>query len=75
MTSQHRKISLRRLAFRVVTGVGLGATLTVGAVALAIPGGFAPVALALGAGSLVALSGLAPPHKRRVTASHARQLS
>jgi hypothetical protein len=70
MRPRIHKAALTRIAVRI----GLGATLTAGVVALAIPGGVAPVALALGAGGLVALSGLSPMARRRsrVTAPRAR---
>jgi hypothetical protein len=65
MRPRLHKAALTRFAVRL----GLGATLTAGVVALALPGGAAPVALALGAGGLVALSGLGAAKRRpRVTA-------
>jgi hypothetical protein len=68
MTRRLQRAALTRLAVRV----GLGATLTVGVVALALPGGAVPVALALGAGGLVALSGLGAGRRSRTRATAPR---
>ncbi len=69
MTRRLQRAALTRLAVRL----GLGATLTAGVVALALPGGAAPVALALGAGGLVALSGLGGARKPRSRATAPRR--
>lgn len=68
MTRRLQRAALARLAVRV----GLGATLTAGVVALALPAGLAPVALAIGAGSLVALSGLGASRRSRARATAPR---
>ncbi len=61
MTRQLHRAALTRFAVRL----GIGATLAAGVVALALPGGVAPVALAVGAGGLVALSGLGSGRRPR----------
>lgn len=68
MTRRLQRAALARLALRV----GLGTTLTVGVVALALPTGLAPVALAIGAGGLVALSGLGAVRRTRARATAPR---
>jgi hypothetical protein len=69
MTRQMHRATLARFAVRL----GLGVTLTAGVVALAVPGGAASVALALGAGSLVALSGLGGQRRSRARATAPRR--
>lgn len=69
MTRTLQRAALTRFAVRL----GLGATLTAGVVALALPGGAAPVALALGAGGLVALSGLGAVKRTRSRATAPRR--
>jgi hypothetical protein len=61
MTRQLHRATLARFAVRL----GLGAALTTGVVALSLPGGVASVALAVGAGGLVALSGLGGGRRSR----------
>jgi hypothetical protein len=70
MTRRLQRAALTRFAVRL----GLGATLTAGAVALALPGGAIPVALALGAGGLVALSGLGAGRRTRSRATAPRRV-
>ena len=69
MRPRFHKAALARLAVRV----GLGVSLTAGVLALAIPGGAASVALALGAGGFVALQALGRPRRARARAT-TRQL-
>lgn len=61
MTRQLHRATLARLAVRM----GLGAMTAVGVVALAVPAGASSVALALGAGGLIAMSGLGGERRRR----------
>ena len=68
MTRVLQRAALTRFAVRL----GLGASLTAGVVALALPGGAIPVALALGAGGLVALSGLGGNRRTRSRATAPR---
>jgi hypothetical protein len=69
MTRRLKNAALTRFAVRL----GIGATVAVGVVALALPGGAAPVALALGAGGLVALSGLGAARRTRSRATAPRR--
>ena len=69
MTRRLQRAALTRFAVRL----GIGATLTAGVVALALPGGVIPVALAFGAGGLVALSGLGAARRTRSRATAPRR--
>ena len=69
MRPLRHQATLARLAVRI----GLGTAVTAGVVALALPGGVTSVALALGAGGLVALSGLTPASRRRARVTAPRR--
>ena len=71
MTRVLHRAALTRFAVRLGLGAGLGAGLAAGAVALALPGGAGPVALALG--GLVALSGLGVGRRTRARATAPRR--
>jgi hypothetical protein len=70
LTRRLQRTALTRFAVRL----GFGASLTAGAIALALPSGILPVALAVGAGGLVALSGLSGERRTRARATAPRRV-
>lgn len=69
MRPRRHQATLLRLAVRL----GIGTAVTAGVVALALPGGVSSVALALGAGGLVALSGITPAGRKRARVTAPRR--